>query len=640
MDRESRGMSLGSQFGVALGISLALPVLGIGGAVVAGWLLAGDPNLTQRSSLSWQVFFLSAAIALLLIGMLIGLFWSRVRARLRHELIAIASVGRSVASGDTPERLVVQGEDEFALLRNSINAIIDQRDQHGGGVGNADAIALQNQIERLLQEVSAVGEGDLSVTAEVTPDTLGVLADSFNYMIEELAKVVGRVQSTTNQVIGATRRILERVSELSRAAEVQSGQITQTSQQVEALAAFILGAARNATLSADAAQTALESARVGEDAVIQTIEGMQHIRDNVQDTSKKIKRLGERSQEIGDIVRIIEDLAEQTNLLALNAAIQSAMAGENGRSFAVVADEIRMLAERSGEAAKKIAALVKSIQNETQEAVVAMEESTAEVVAGSNMADNAGRALQEISQAVEHQAQSVEAISRAANERAQTSEIVALAMSRISELTRQTSAAMQDAASSVMYLAELADQLRASVSTFKLPPQQAQPLYAAPQPRMGPPMLPPSPYGPPTNSGMPALPPGYHPGPGPMGNQSGQWNLYDGQGGYPQGPQGTNYSTNPSMPPRQGPTSRPMAPFPGAGQFPTGQMPPGGPQMPPGGPPPPPPGRAPGRPYPGETAQRLPGYFPSDAMSDGPLGGDPRVDGREGIDGASHSNGR
>jgi hypothetical protein len=189
----------------------------------------------------------------------------------------------------------------------------------------------------------------------------------------------------------------------------------------------------------------------------------------VQETSKKIKRLGERSNEIGEIVRIIEDIADQTNLLALNAAIQSAMAGEHGRGFAVVADEIRLLAERSTESTKRIATLVKSIQGDTYEAVVAMEDSTQEVVKGSQLADDAVRALNSIYTAVERQAQMIEGIARAANEQAQVSENVAIAMSQISEITQQTNAATQEATMSVSYLAELADQLRASVSTFRLP---------------------------------------------------------------------------------------------------------------------------------------------------------------------------
>jgi len=355
----------------------------------------------------------------------------------------------------------------------SVNTLLENQSNATGGAsfGNAggDAAALQAQIEKLLQEVSAVGDGDLRVQAEVTPDTLGVLADSFNYMIEELAKVVGRVQSTAVQVTNATRRILDRSGELAQASETQVGQISQTTEAVEALAIFIQTVARNAQLSVEVAQEALHNAAAGQQSVRQTIEGMVHIRENVQETSKKIKRLGERSNEIGEIVRIIEDIADQTNLLALNAAIQSAMAGEHGRGFAVVADEIRLLAERSTESTKRIATLVKSIQGDTYDAVVAMEDSTQEVVKGSQLADEAGRALNSIYGAVERQAQMIETIARSANDQTTVSEAVAVAMGRISEITRQTDAGTQEAAVSVSYLAELAEQLRASVSTFRLP---------------------------------------------------------------------------------------------------------------------------------------------------------------------------
>ncbi len=645
MDRASRGPTFSSRFGWALTVTLVLPLLGIAGAAVAGVATAGGSQLAQ--STRWQIYLLSTAIGILLIGMIIGFMWSQVRSRLRRDLTEYAGICRALAAGDQQAPLPVIGQDDFALLATGINALVMQRDQ--GGMNSSDTLTLQNQIEKLLHEVSAVGEGDLSIQAEVTPDTLGVLADSFNYMIEELAKVVGRVQSTTQQVILATRRIVERSNDLSRAADAQYAQITQTSTQVETLAAFILAAARNATLSADAADQALTSAHEGEEAVVQTITGMQHIRSNVQETAKKIKRLGERSQEIGDIVRIIADLAEQTNLLALNAAIQSAMAGDNGRGFAVVADEIRLLAERSGEAAKKIAILVKNIQTETQEAVVAMEESTAEVVAGSTMADNAGRALQTISLAVERQTQMVDAIARAANERALTSESVALAMHRISEITRQTSSAMSDTVSSVMYLSELADQLRTSVATFKLPPQRGAlnaPQASIAPPPMGPHMIPPPPFGSPTQTGIPALPPGYGPSTGmPMqGGQSGQWNLFDPTGGngaqqgnppYPGPPSRSN-----GMLPGAGPQGM-YSPRPGqdAGSGMYGPMTPQGMRPPPGQMGMPMPGQMPplnrpsgSMPFPTDTQQRMPGTMPPNSEDrtgfDMPGGQelDPRID--------------
>jgi methyl-accepting chemotaxis protein len=396
-----------------------------------------------------------------------------VQRKIRERYQELIDVCRDYLGGDRSARASVIGDDEFATLSSTLNTVLDNQGPAVAGASlensTSDAAALQAQIEKLLQEVSAVGDGDLRVQAEVTPDTLGVLADSFNYMIEELAKVVGRVQATAVQVSNETRRILDRSAEQAQASETQVSQIAKTTEAVEALAVFIQNVARNAQLSVEAAQEALRNAANGQQSVSQTIQGMMQIRENVQETSKKIKRLGERSNEIGEIVRIIEDIADQTNLLALNAAIQSAMAGEHGRGFAVVADEIRLLAERSTESTKRIATLVKSIQGDTYEAVVAMEDSTQEVVKGSQLADEAGRSLNSIYQAVERQAKMIEDIALAANEQASVSESVAIAMGRISELTRQSDAGTQEAAVSVSYLAELSEQLRASVSTFRLP---------------------------------------------------------------------------------------------------------------------------------------------------------------------------
>jgi methyl-accepting chemotaxis protein len=442
--------------------SVGIPVISLIIAAIISYILPDRAFL----------IYILAGFAVFIVAVVIPLN-SVIQRTIRERMSGLADVCRDFVGGDQTVRAVVSGEDEFGVLASSLNMLLDS---HGGSAGSSlggansnDAVALQAQIEKLLQEVSAVGDGDLRVQAEVTPDTLGVLADSFNYMIEELAKVVGRVQSTAVQVTNATRRILDRSAELALASDTQVKQIAQTTEAVEALANFIQNVARNAQLSVEAAQEALKNAASGQEAVRQTIDGMMVIRENVQETAKKIKRLGERSNEIGEIVRIIEDIADQTNLLALNAAIQSAMAGEHGRGFAVVADEIRLLAERSTESTKRIATLVKSIQGDTYEAVVAMEDSTQEVVKGSQLADDAGRSLNSILTAVERQAKMIEDIARAANEQTSVSEAVAVTMSRISEITRQTDAGAQEAAVSVSYLAELSEQLRASVSTFQLP---------------------------------------------------------------------------------------------------------------------------------------------------------------------------
>src|SRR5215469_13611690 len=474
-DNDRGGMTVSSLLVLGLTASVVIPVIAI---IVLGILVKGVTDQTV------VIYMVGVCALIVLLGVLLVNYF--VRRRILDRVQGLVDVCRRYAAGDHMVRAAVVGDDEFAMLAMSLNTLFENQGfASGGGAASpinnsSDAAALQAQIEKLLQEVSAVGDGDLRVQAEVTPDTLGVLADSFNYMIEELGKVVGRVQSTTLQVTTATRRILDRSAELAQASEQQEVQIAQTTEAVEALATFIQATARNAQLSAETAQEALRNARGGEQSVVQTIDGMQHIRDNVQETSKKIKRLGERSQEIGEIVRLIEDIADQTNLLALNAAIQSAMAGDQGRGFSVVADEIRMLAERSGEATKKIATLVKSIQGDTYDAVVAMEESTQEVVQGSRLADEAGRALKQIYGAVDRQTQMIEAIARTANERAQTSEAVAIAMNQISEITRQTTSASQDSAASVSYLSELADQLRASVATFRLPEQQSSDALASP----------------------------------------------------------------------------------------------------------------------------------------------------------------
>src|SRR5579859_5230677 len=459
-DQNKSGMTVNALMQTGLIASTVVPVISF---VVLGILAS-----LQLDHTTFVLVIVACAIIVLL-GVLVINYY--VQRKIRDRLLALVDVCRDFSGGDRTVRALVNGDDEFAMLSMSLNTLLDGQGSSsnvslGGG---SDAAALQAQIEKLLQEVSAVGDGDLRIQAEVTPDTLGVLADSFNYMIEELAKVVGRVQATAVQVTNASRRVLDRSAELAQASETQVARISQTTEAVEALANFVQDVAHNARVSAEASQDALQNAKTGQVAVRQTIEGMMVIRENVQETSKKIKRLGERSNEIGEIVRIIEDIADQTNLLALNAAIQSAMAGEHGRGFAVVADEIRLLAERSTESTKRIETLVKSIQGDTYEAVVAMEDSTQEVVKGSSLADDAGRALNSIYAAVERQAKMIEDIARAANDQAQVSENVAVAMGEISEITRQTNVGTQEAAASVSYLAELTEQLRSSVSTFRLP---------------------------------------------------------------------------------------------------------------------------------------------------------------------------
>ena len=469
MDPNSRtGASVSGQLNLLVSIATLAPAIAILGL---GFYSIGQIASTSGSgsdTLLWAVTLIVAVLTVLIVAFAA----LRMRGLMRGRALEIAEICRQASAGQRDARAPVVGDDEYSLLAASVNALLDGVPVPGVSKSLAempDAARLQAQIEKLLQEVSAVGDGDLRVQAEVTPDTLGVLADSFNYMIEELAKVVGRVQATAVQVTTATRRLLDRSAEVAQASDAQAKQIAQTSEAVARLADFVQLSADNSLQAADAARGALQSSQVGQEAVAQTVDGMSRIRDNVQETARKIKRLGERSQEVGEIVSLIEDIADQTNLLALNAAIQSAMAGEHGRGFAVVAEEIRELAVRVTEATKKIANIVKAIQGDTYDAVVAMDDSTQQVVKGSQLADDAGHSLQSIYGAVEHQAQMIQGIAQAASERKQTAEAVAYAMNQIADITRQTSLATLDATNNVSYLAELAEQLRGSVATFRLP---------------------------------------------------------------------------------------------------------------------------------------------------------------------------
>jgi methyl-accepting chemotaxis protein len=457
-DHNRGGMTVNTLMQMELIVSAVLPAIAV---VPLGFVSS------QLDKTTLLLMVAASAIVVSLGVLFINYF---VQCKIKDRLVELINVCRNYVEGDRTVHVTVNGEDEFAQLASTLNMLFDtQTDTQRASifpVGNMDeAVTLRAQIKKFLEEISAVGEGDLRVRAEVTPDPVGALAYSFNYMIEELAKVAGRVQTTALQVTNAARRTLDRSAELAQASETQVAQISQTTQAVEGLATFIQNVAQDAQASVEVAQEALRNATSGLQAVHQTIEGMMLIRKNVQMTAKKIKRLGERSNEIGEIVRIIEDIADQTNLLALNAAIQS----EHGRGFAVIAKEIRLLAERSTKSTKHIENLIKSIQGDTYEAVVAMEDCTQEVVKGSQLADEAGHSLNTIYSAVERQAKMIKNIAYAADERSSVSEAVAIAMGQILEITRQMDAGTQEAAVGASYLAELAEQLRSSVSSFRLP---------------------------------------------------------------------------------------------------------------------------------------------------------------------------
>ena len=326
----------------------------------------------------------------------------------------------------------------------------------------------QDAILRLLNEMGDLAEGDLTVRATVTEDITGAIADSVNYAIDELRLLVNNINRATAQVTEATDEAKQISDGLSTAAERQSQQIARTGEAIDAMTRSILNVSQNAAESARVAEQSLAAARKGGDSVRVGIAGMNQLRDQIQETSKRIKRLGESSQEIGEIVELIGDITEQTNVLALNAAIQAAAAGEAGRGFSVVAEEVQRLAERSANATRRIGAIVKAIQGDTQDAVNAMEVSTQGVVEGTALSDAAGHALHEIESVSAQLAGLIQDISGATRDQVRTAEAISRNMQEILQVTRQSSDGARRSAQSMERLTALADDLKVSVSGFIL----------------------------------------------------------------------------------------------------------------------------------------------------------------------------
>ncbi len=327
----------------------------------------------------------------------------------------------------------------------------------------------QQAILRLLDELGSLADGDLTVKATVTEEITGAIADSINYAIEALRELVMTIDGTATRVDETAQQTQASAKHLAQASENQSRQVYAATESIANMASSIEEVSGNAERSADVARHSVEIAHKGGEAVRRTIDGMNTIRETIQDTSKRIKRLGESSQEIGNIVELINDIAEQTNILALNASIQASMAGEQGRGFAVVADEVQRLAERSASATKQIEVLVKTIQSDTNEAVVSMERSTTDVVSGALLAENAGESLDEIEKVSNQIAKLVQNISATARQQATAAADMTRNMGVLQEISSQTADSTGATSESIGKLADMATELNSLVAGFRLP---------------------------------------------------------------------------------------------------------------------------------------------------------------------------
>jgi methyl-accepting chemotaxis protein len=420
----------------------------------------GGPSLSRPILLATVIAFLSTIMVVITIGYFVNLTITR-------PLKLLATLTKRIARGETDARAQIIGRDEIYMVATSMNNMLDnivrliqetqsQRD------------SLQAQVEKLVSEVSGVGEGDLRVQAEVTADALGVLADSFNYMVEELASLVVRVKMVATEVEKSASAILDHTTQLVESGDAQIQEISEAVIEVEEMASSSRQVAERSQVLYEVARNARQDAQVGREAVLQAVEGMGRINENVQTTAGKVQNLGERSREINEIVEAISSIAHQTNRLALDAAIQAAMAGENGKGFGAVAADIRRLAERAKDQTSKITHIVRSVREDIGSVAVSMQDTERETSGGARLTQEAGVALEAIFAAVEHQAREIENINQMATQQLQSSSAVVGIMHSVSDTTQQSRINTRDTSQNTERLARLVEQLRSSVEAFKL----------------------------------------------------------------------------------------------------------------------------------------------------------------------------
>ncbi|HLZ60570.1 MAG TPA: methyl-accepting chemotaxis protein, partial [Ktedonosporobacter sp.] len=422
--------------------------------------------VTQIGNSITQPVIMYTALALLFTLLFILMAGFIVNLTITRPLGQLAALTKLLGKGDSAARAPTNGRDEISTVAAAINSMLENivRLVQEAQARHAN---LQAQVEKLVNEVSGVGEGDLSIQAEVTSDDLGVLADSFNYMVEELSNLVVHVKLLTQEVEYSTTSTFDHMAHLVKNADVQIAQIEGATTEVGSMADASRHVAERAQILYSIAFDARQTVQHGRNSLQQTVEGIGRVRDNVHETANHIQMLGERSREINGIIDVISTIAHLTNRLALDAAIQAAMAGENGKGFGAVASDIRRLAERAKEQATMITRIGRSVLEEIKAASISMQNTEQETSVGTQLAQEAGTALESLFAVVEHQATEIETINQMANQQMQSSSTVVQLMQAVTTTTHQSNISTREASQQIEKLARLAEQLRASVEAFK-----------------------------------------------------------------------------------------------------------------------------------------------------------------------------
>ena len=448
-------------------IDIGVPMLG---GTIGTVRVGMDRTVIDVAAAQAGRFLLGVFAGVVAAAVLAGIIFAR---RLTRPLAQIVRVAERVGRGDLSQTVTVTSTDEIGQLGRTFNeAVVRLRSQLITEAERDDEKRkreeLQKNIQTFQDTVMEIAQGDLSRRGQVTPDVLGTVVDSINVMVEEIAAILGDVRHAALRVAGNATEMIGATDQMTGGAQTQAREITTVSRTMESMSRSVREVAISAEQAAGAARSTLQAAQQGDQAVRDSMAGMQRIRGEVQVIAKKIKGLGDRSLEISQIVNLIEELASHTNLLALNAAIEAAGAGEAGVRFGVVADEIRKLAERAAKATKDVAALVRAVQTETQDAVAAMEDGTREVEAGYQVAIRAEQHIKEIAGTSTTSAELAEGISRASAEQVTGVEGVARAMQSIAQVAVDTEQAVLQTRKSVEDLVKLADELTRSLARFRL----------------------------------------------------------------------------------------------------------------------------------------------------------------------------